>query len=61
VGRPVSLTKRVSDIAGPGQVLVTELVKLHVAGSGIVLSEVGSHILKGVPGERLLHRASWPL
>ena len=61
VGRPVSITKRVSDIAGPGQALVSEVVKLHLAGSGIVLTEAGSHILKGVPGEWPLHRASWPL
>jgi class 3 adenylate cyclase/pimeloyl-ACP methyl ester carboxylesterase len=51
VGLPVSIAKRVCDIAGPGQVVVTEVVKLQIAGSVIELSDAGTHVLKGVPGE----------
>jgi class 3 adenylate cyclase len=50
LGLPVSITKRVCDIALPGQVYVTEVVKLQVEASGIHLDARGKHALKGVPG-----------
>jgi class 3 adenylate cyclase len=36
-------------LAGPGEVLVSETVKGLLVGSGIALSEHGTHVLKGVP------------
>lgn len=56
VGLPVSIAKRVCDTAGSGEVFVTEVVKLHAAGSDLVVSAAGTHTLKGVPGEWPLHR-----
>jgi len=51
VGLTVSIAKRVCDLAGPGQVFVSETVKSQLVGSGIAVSEQGSHVLKGVPDE----------
>jgi class 3 adenylate cyclase len=42
-------------LAGPGEVVVTTIVRDLVAGSGIEFADRGRHTLKGVPGEwRLL-------
>lgn len=49
VGLAVSIAKRICDLAGPGTVLVSETVKAHIVGSGIAMSEQGTHVLKGVP------------
>ncbi|MGO9856983.1 MAG: hypothetical protein ACLPYY_18325 [Acidimicrobiales bacterium] len=54
VGLVVTISKRICDHSGPGQVLVSEAVKLHLVGSGIAASEHGTYVLKGVPEE-------WPL
>jgi class 3 adenylate cyclase len=54
VGLAVAMAKRICDLAGTGQVLASEAVKVHLLGSGIAVSEQGTHALKGVPGE-------WPL
>lgn len=51
VGLAVSIAKRICDLAGPGEVFVSETVKGHLVGSGIALSDRGSHVLKGVPEE----------
>jgi class 3 adenylate cyclase len=51
VGLAVSIAKRICDLSGPGQVLVSEAVKVHLVGSGIALSEQGRYVLKGVPAE----------
>jgi class 3 adenylate cyclase len=48
-GLAVTIGKRICDLAGPGQVLVSETVKEHIVGSGIAVSEQGTHVLKGVP------------
>ena len=48
VGLAVSIAKRICDLAGPGEVFVSETVKGHLVGSGITLSEQGTHVLKGV-------------
>jgi class 3 adenylate cyclase/pimeloyl-ACP methyl ester carboxylesterase len=55
VGLPVAIAKRVCDLAGSGQVYVTEVVRLHVAGSGMTLTDQGTHVLKGVPDEWRLY------
>jgi len=49
VGLAVTISKRICDLAGPGELLVSEAVKSHLVGSGIVTSERGTHVLKGVP------------
>jgi class 3 adenylate cyclase len=46
----VNITKRVCDLAGPGQVLVSETVRANMVGSGIKFNDQGEHELKGVPG-----------
>jgi len=51
VGLAVSIAKRICDLAGAGEVLVSEGVKGHLVGSGLTTSERGIHVLKGVPDE----------
>jgi len=51
VGLAVTIARRVCDLAGPGQVLVSEAVKPQLVGSGFTLSDEGTHVLKGVPDE----------
>ena len=50
VGLSVNITKRVCDLAGPGEVLVSRPVTDLVVGSGIDFTERGDHELKGVAG-----------
>jgi len=47
----VTIGKRTCDLAGSREVLVSETVKGLIVGSGIPLSERGTHVLKGVPDE----------
>ena len=54
VGLPVSIAKRVCDLAGAGEVFVTEVVRLMIGGAGIGAESRGTHHLKGVPGEWVL-------
>jgi class 3 adenylate cyclase len=49
-GLAVTIAKRVCDLAGPGQVLVTRTVADHLVGSGISFEDGGDRELKGVPG-----------
>ena len=51
VGLTVNISKRICDLAGPGEVFVSEVVKLHLVSSDIATSNRGTHILKGVPDE----------
>jgi class 3 adenylate cyclase len=48
-GLAVTIAKRICDLAGPAQVLISETVKGVLVGSGIAASEIGTHHLKGVP------------
>jgi class 3 adenylate cyclase len=50
-GIAVHVGARVAALAGPGEVLVTNIVRDLVAGSGIEFTDRGRHVLKGVPGE----------
>ena len=50
LGLPVSIAKRVCDLAGPGEVFVTDAARLMLQGSGLVFEDRGPHDLKGVPG-----------
>jgi class 3 adenylate cyclase len=49
-GLAVTIAKRVCDLAGPGQVLLSETARGHLVGSGIEFANEGEHTLKGVPG-----------
>jgi class 3 adenylate cyclase len=49
-GLAVTIAKRICDLAGPGQGLVSETVQHLMVGSGIVFTDRGEHTLKGVPG-----------
>jgi pimeloyl-ACP methyl ester carboxylesterase len=54
-GIAVHIASRVSNLAGPGEVLVSSTVKDLVAGSGLEFEDRGVHPLKGVPGEWRLY------
>ena len=56
-GIAVHIGARVASLAGAGEVLVSSTVKDLVAGSGISFEAAGTHVLKGVPGEWMLHKA----
>jgi class 3 adenylate cyclase len=49
-GLAVTIAKRVCDLAGPGQVFLTETVRGLLVGAGIEFADEGQHELKGVPG-----------
>jgi class 3 adenylate cyclase len=49
-GLAVTIAKRVCDLAGPGQVFLSETVRGHLVGAGIEFANEGEHTLKGVPG-----------
>jgi pimeloyl-ACP methyl ester carboxylesterase len=57
-GLAVHIAARVADAAGPGQILVSSIVKDLVAGSDLVFTDVGDRILKGVPGEWRLYEVA---
>jgi class 3 adenylate cyclase len=50
-GIAVHIGARVSDLAGPNDVLVSSTLRDLVIGSGLEFEERGAHELKGVPGE----------
>jgi class 3 adenylate cyclase len=56
-GLAVTIAERICDLAGPGQVLVSETVRTSVVGAGINFAEQGEYELKGVPGTWQLYRA----
>jgi class 3 adenylate cyclase len=49
-GLAVTIAKRVCDLSGPDQVLVTETVRSMTIGAGINFTNQGKQELKGVPG-----------
>jgi class 3 adenylate cyclase len=57
-GIAVVMGKRISSMAGPGEVLVSRTVADLVAGSGIEFRDEGEHELKGVPGTSHLYRVA---
>ncbi|HLF69391.1 MAG TPA: hydrolase, partial [Actinomycetota bacterium] len=50
-GVAIHVAARVLGLAGDGEVLVSQTVKDLTIGSGLDLSDRGSHVLRGVPGE----------
>jgi pimeloyl-ACP methyl ester carboxylesterase len=55
-GIAVHIGARVSALAGPNEVLVSQTVKDLVAGSGLAFEDAGEHELKGVPDRWRLYR-----
>jgi class 3 adenylate cyclase len=49
-GLAVTIAKRVCDLAAPGEVFVSDMVRGHMVGSGTEFEDQGEHELKGVPG-----------
>jgi class 3 adenylate cyclase len=49
-GLAVTIAKRVCDLAGAGEVLVSETVRINMVGGDISFYETGDQELKGVPG-----------
>ena len=49
-GLAVSIGARVTGLAGPSEILVSQTVRDLVAGSGLEFADRGEHELKGVPG-----------
>jgi class 3 adenylate cyclase len=49
-GLAVSIGSRVTSLAGPSEILVSQTVRDLIAGSGLVLEGRGEHELRGVPG-----------
>jgi len=49
-GLAVSIGARVTSLAGPSEILVSQTVRDLVAGSGLEFADRGEHVLKGVPG-----------
>jgi class 3 adenylate cyclase len=49
-GLAVTIAKRVCDLAGPNQVLVSETVRSMMTGAAINFKDQAEHQLKGVPG-----------
>ena len=54
----MAIAKQVCDVAKPGEVLVSESVRINVVGSAIEFTDRGEHELKGVPGTWRLYRAT---
>ena len=51
IGLTVTIAKRICDLAGAGQILVSEAVRLHLIGTDVAVLEHGTYALKGVPDE----------
>jgi adenylate cyclase len=60
VGHDVNLAARIVDVAGPGEVLVSEPVRELVHGrvQGLRLDELGPVVMKGIPDAVPLYRAA---
>jgi class 3 adenylate cyclase len=56
-GLAVTIAKRVCDLTGSGQVLVSETVRITMVGVGISFKDQGEHELKGLPGTWRLYWA----
>src|SRR6266571_8471925 len=60
IGITVHIGSRVTNLAGPGGVLVSSTVRDLMAGSGITFTDRGTHILRGIPGEWRLFTPDLP-
>jgi len=55
-GIALHIGARIATTAAPGEVLVSSTVRDLVSGSGMILTDTGSHRLRGVPEEWRLYR-----
>jgi class 3 adenylate cyclase len=60
-GLGVHIAARVMALAGPEEVLASRTVRDLTAGSGIVFSERGTKVLRGVPGEWEIYAVESPI
>jgi class 3 adenylate cyclase len=51
---------RITGVAQPGEILVSNTVKELVAGSGITFTDRGTHLFRGLPGEWRLFTPNVP-
>jgi class 3 adenylate cyclase len=58
-GTSVQLAARARDLAKPGQILVTEVVRGLTAGKGFLVSDSGEHALKGFEEPVRLYEVRW--
>ena len=60
VGHDVNLAARIVDVAGPGEVLLSEPMRAVVHGRvpGLQLDELGPVVMKGIPDAVPLYRAA---
>jgi adenylate cyclase len=60
VGHDVNLAARIVDVAGPGEVLLSEPLRALVHGRvpGLQLDELGPVVMKGIPDAVPLYRAA---
>jgi class 3 adenylate cyclase len=59
VGHDINVTSRIVDVAGPGEVLVSEALHAQCASTleGVTFDELGPVVMKGVPDPVRLYRA----
>jgi class 3 adenylate cyclase len=55
-GIAVTIGARISAMAGPSEILISQTVKDLVAGSGLAFEDAGEHELKGIPNRWRLYR-----
>jgi class 3 adenylate cyclase len=57
-GIAVVIGRRISEMAGPSEILISQTVKDLVAGSGLTFEDSGEHELKGVPDRWNVYRVA---
>jgi class 3 adenylate cyclase len=57
-GLAVSIGARITSLAGPSEILVSQTVRDLVAGSGLEFADRGEHEFKGVPGRWKVYAVS---
>jgi class 3 adenylate cyclase len=50
-GLAVIIAARIMSLAGPGEILVSNTVRLAATGASVQFEARGEHMLKGVPGQ----------
>jgi class 3 adenylate cyclase/pimeloyl-ACP methyl ester carboxylesterase len=58
-GTTVQVAARVRDMAAPGQILITEVVRGLTAGKRFLVSDSGEHVLKGFEEPVRLYEVRW--
>ena len=58
-GTSVQVAARIRDLAAPGQILVTEVVRGLTAGKGFLISDTGEHTLKGFEEPVRVYEVRW--